>query len=211
MEMNRGINQIDNNIIWDVRNSEPGTPGQRGAAGSGVFLHASQNQIVAQNLIGRCDNVGVYPVLRPDREGSGNARDHKIYNNIFARCEKGGIVFLNEHNAADGNVYASLPERFAGLADSDTVNWLDLTAWRAHGWDRQGGMAALELSFDPDRLELQIDGLGAIPKVPIFNAIDSDLTGQSTGALRLPGPLADPDAAKVRNVDPRATLAQPTH
>lgn len=57
-----------------MRNSEPGTPGQRGAAGSGIFLHASQNQIVVQNLIGRCDNVGVFPVLRPDREGSGNGR-----------------------------------------------------------------------------------------------------------------------------------------
>ena len=24
-------------IIWDVRNAEPGTPGQRGCAGSGIF------------------------------------------------------------------------------------------------------------------------------------------------------------------------------
>jgi hypothetical protein len=28
-----GQNSIDNNIIWDVRNAEPGTPGQRGCAG----------------------------------------------------------------------------------------------------------------------------------------------------------------------------------
>ena len=75
MEMSLAINQVDNNIIWDIRNAEPGTPGQRGAAGSGVFLHASEKQIVAQNFIGRCDNVGVFPVLRPDREGSGNGRD----------------------------------------------------------------------------------------------------------------------------------------
>ena len=37
MEMNGEQNQIDNNIIWDVRNAEPGTPGQRGCAGSGIF------------------------------------------------------------------------------------------------------------------------------------------------------------------------------
>ncbi len=29
MEMNRNYNLIDNNIIWNVRNAEPGTPGQR--------------------------------------------------------------------------------------------------------------------------------------------------------------------------------------
>ena len=37
MEMNPGQNSIDNNIIWDVRNAEPGTPGQRGCAGIGHF------------------------------------------------------------------------------------------------------------------------------------------------------------------------------
>jgi hypothetical protein len=42
LEMNRAENQIDNNIIWDIRKAEPGTLGQRGAAGSGVFLHASE-------------------------------------------------------------------------------------------------------------------------------------------------------------------------
>ncbi|HEX6496834.1 MAG TPA: right-handed parallel beta-helix repeat-containing protein, partial [Acidobacteriaceae bacterium] len=58
MEMNRQPNQIDNNIIWDVRNAEPGTPGQRGCAGSGIFINASDQITIAQNLIGRVDNSG---------------------------------------------------------------------------------------------------------------------------------------------------------
>jgi len=41
MEMTPDQNQIDNNIIWDVRNAEPGTPGQRGCAGSGIFDNAT--------------------------------------------------------------------------------------------------------------------------------------------------------------------------
>lgn len=36
IEVNLEQNQIDDNIIWDVRNAEPGTPGQRGCAGSGI-------------------------------------------------------------------------------------------------------------------------------------------------------------------------------
>jgi Right handed beta helix region len=209
MEMNRAANQIDDNIIWDVRNAEPGTPGQRGAGGSGIFLHASERQIVAQNLIARCDNVGVFPALRPERANAGNGREHEIHNNVFARCDKGGIVFAHENNRADGSFYASLPERFGGLGEADARQWLDLAAWRAHGWDRQGGTVELELSFDPDRLELTIAGPPAWPAVPVFNGIDTDLVGQVTGARRPPGPLADPGAMRVRSVDPRAAPARP--
>jgi hypothetical protein len=204
MEMDRAPNQIDDNIIWDVRNAEPGTPGQRGAGGSGIFLHASEHQIVAQNLIGRCDNVGVFPVLRPERANSGNGREHIVRNNIFARCEKGGVVFLDERNDADGNVYSGLPEKFGGFATSESLQWLDLAAWRARGWDRRGALVNLEISFDPDRLELTMGGRARLPTSPTFKGIDSDLMGNTTAAARSPGPLADLNAVRVRNVDPRS-------
>jgi parallel beta helix pectate lyase-like protein len=210
LEMNRAANQIDDNVIWDVRNAEPGTPGQRGAGGSGIFLHASERQIVAQNLVGRCDNVGVFPALRPERANAGNGREHKVHNNVFARCDKGGIVFVHEDNEADGNVYASLPERFGGFGEAGARQWLDLATWRAHGWDRGGSTAPLELSFDPDRLELTIAGPSAWPAMPVFNGIDTDLVGRVTGARRPAGPLADPGALRVRSVDPRAAPGRPS-
>jgi len=158
MEMNREPNQIDGNIIWDVRNAEPGTPGQRGAAGSGIFLHASERQVVTRNLIGRCDNVGVFPILRPERNGAGNGQGYRITDNLLARCDKGGIVFLDEDNQAEGNVYAAMPEKFGGLVQGDATQWLDLAGWRSHGWDKKGGLTQLDVRFDPDRLELSIDG-----------------------------------------------------
>ena len=71
MEMNTQPNQIDNNVIWNVRNAEPGTPGQRGCAGSGIFDNATDKLIIAQNLIGRCDNSGIFAITRPERRGSG--------------------------------------------------------------------------------------------------------------------------------------------
>ncbi|MET0556368.1 MAG: right-handed parallel beta-helix repeat-containing protein [Vicinamibacteria bacterium] len=209
MEMTRAANQIDDNIIWDVRNAEPGTPGQRGAGGSGIFLHASEGQVVAQNLVARCDNVGVFPVLRPERTNAGSGREHKIFNNVFARCDKGGIVFLHESNQADGNLYASLPERFGGLGEAEALQWLDLAAWRAHGWDRNGSTDELELSLDPDRLELTIAARAPWPAVPMIDGIDRDLAGQVTGARRPPGPLADPAARRTRSVDPRRVTAPP--
>jgi hypothetical protein len=209
MEMSLEQNQIDNNIIWDVRNSEPGTPGQRGAAGAGIFLHASQNQIVAQNLIGRCDNVGVFPVLRPDRGGSGNGQEHEIHNNIFVGCDNGGIVFLHGKNEADGNVYAAVPQRFGGIVEGESMRRLDLAAWRARGWDRQGAIVPLDVAFDAARLELTVGGPAAsLPQLPVFNRIDTDMTGKTVGARRIAGPFADLDATRVRHVDPRARLGE---
>src|SRR3569833_4299067 len=115
MEMNPGHNSLDNIIIWDVRNAEPGTPGQRGCACSGIFINASDKIVIAQNLIGKCDNSGIFAIVRPDRAGSGSASENKISNNIFATLGKSGIVFLTEKNEADGNVYASLPNDFQGF------------------------------------------------------------------------------------------------
>jgi hypothetical protein len=211
MEMSRSQNQIDNNIIWNVRNAEPGTPGQRGAAGSGIFLHACDRQIIAQNLIGHCDNVGVFPVLRPERTGSGTGREHKIYNNIFASCGKGGIVFLHEQNEADGNVYVSMPDRFLGFFTPESQQWLGLPVWReSRGWDKNGALGNLQFDFDTDRLELTMGNQSALPKVSVFNRIENDMFGNVTKEIRFPGPFAEPEAKRVWQVDPRSLFRKAT-
>jgi hypothetical protein len=204
MEMNRSYNAIDNNIIWDVRNAEPGTPGQRGCAGSGVFIHATDGVIVAQNLIGRCDNVGVYPILRPERNGAGTGQWTRICNNIFTSCGKGGIVLLSQTNESDGNVYASMPNSAClGFFTTDSQKWLDLPAWReAYGWDKSGAVSSAQFEFDPDRLQLNTSSQEAFSKVKVVPGIDNDILGNTAAETRLPGPFAD--AAKAeRIVDPR--------
>jgi hypothetical protein len=207
MEMNRQPNLVDNNIIWDVRNAEPGTPGQRGCAGSGIFINASDQLIIAQNLIGRCDNSGVFAIVRPDRANSGLAENNDIYNNIFTRCGKSAIVFLNQHNNADGNLYVSMPKDFLGFVTGDTKQWLDLPPWRqSHGWDINGSEADMQIDFDPDRLELTIASSQPLPKVKAFDQIDNDIFGRVTGETRFPGPLADLTAQHAWHVDPRTTV-----
>lgn len=207
MEMSVAQNQIDNNIIWDIRNAEPATGGQRGAGGSGIFLHASDRQIVAHNLIGRCDNVGVFPVYRADREGSGTGIEHKIYNNIFARCGKGGIVLIQEKNEADGNIYAAMPKNFQGLFAGDKQQWLDLNTWRSHGWDKQGALANLDINLDVDRLELKMNGQESLKKVPTFNRIESDFFGAEEESARYPGPFDNPNNNILISIDPRKTIS----
>ena len=204
MEMNRQRSQIDNNIVWDVRNAEPGTPGQRGCAGSGIFDNATDNLIIAQNLIGRCDNSGVFAIVRLDRAGSGTATGNNIANNIFAKCGKSAIVFLNPRNEADGNVYVGLPHSFQGYYEGDSKQYFDLAAWRAaHGWDKNSVVADAQIDFDPDTFELTISSSRPLPQVRAVNHIQSDMLGKATGATRVAGPLADPGAKSFWHVDPR--------
>jgi hypothetical protein len=207
MEMNLELNQIDNNVIWNVRNAEPGTPGQRGCAGSGIFINASDRLNIAQNLIGRCDNSGIFAITRPDRARSGTAQENNIYNNIFASCGKSAIVFLSQKNEADGNLYSAMPSGFLGFFTGDAKQWLDLAAWRdAHGWDKNGALRDVQVDFDADRLELTISSSQALPKVSVFKQIGNDMFGKDTGDMRAPGPLADPGAKRVWQVDPRSAV-----
>jgi len=205
MEMNKQPNQIDNNIIWDVRNAEPGTPGQRGCAGSGIFINASDQITIAQNLIGRVDNSGIFGIVRPDRAGSGLASENNISNNIFSKCGKTGIVFLTQKNQADGNVYANTPANF-GFFTGDDKQFVDIAAWRdKHGWDKSSVVSDTQIDFNADTLELTINGNKSFPKFAAVNHIDSDILGKSAGDTRTPGPLADPAAKSSWKIDPRTS------
>ncbi len=208
MEVNRQQDQIDNNIIWDVRNAEPGTPGQRGCAGSGIFVNASDKVTIAQNLIGRCDNSGIFMIIRPDRAGTGSASENKVYNNIFTKCDRSAIVFLNAHNEADGNLFADMPYQFLGFFTGESKQFMTLAAWReTHGWDKNSAIAEIHIDFDPDRLELTITGKQPLPRVSTFNHIEGDMFGKGSGERRFPGPLANPGARSVWKIDPRAGIS----
>jgi hypothetical protein len=214
MEMNQAQNSIDNNIVWDVRNAEPGTPGQRGCAGSGIFDNATDKLIIAQNLIGRCDNSGIFAIVRPDRENSGTATGNTVANNIFAKC-KSAIIFLNPDNKADGNVYVDMPKDFQGLFEGTPtptydpeawrhIKYRDLAAWRdLHGWDRNSILAEAQIDFDPDTLQLTISSSKPLPRAATVNQIQSDILGRTTGATRIAGPLADLQGKRSWRVDPR--------
>ena len=205
MEMTIETNQIDNNVIWDIKNAEPGTPGQRGCAGSGIFDNATDKLIVAQNLIGRCDNSALFAITRPDRRGSGTGMGNVISNNIFAKCDKSALVFLNPSNQADGNVYVGMPAQFQGYGEGDAKQYVDLEAWRhAHGWDSNSVVADAQIDFDPDTLQLTIAFRQPLPRVSAVNHIETDILGKGTGAARVPGPLANPGANREWKIDPRS-------
>ena len=85
---------------------------------------------------------------------------------------------------------------------------VDLAAWRQeHGWDKNSVQADMQIDFNPDTLELTMRSTSSLPKVNAVNQIMDDIFGDTAGASRTPGPLADPAAKTVRKIDPSSTVS----
>jgi hypothetical protein len=208
-------NQIDNNIIWGVKNSEPSGGGQEGAAGSCIFAHGTDKLVIVQNLLANCTTTGVYAVPIYKRivgTRGGTARDLKVYNNLFYSWGAAAIGFANEHNQADGNLYL-LGRGFGGSSGGylrilapEPPQYLDVAAGREfYGWEKNGSTGgAEELTFDVDKLTMTLVPRGDWPKLPLFNAVDTDLFGAPTEVPRTPGPFGNLEKGfRQRNIDPR--------
>ena len=194
MEMNRAPNQIDNNIIWNVRNAEPGTPGQRGCAGSGIFINASDHLNIAQNLIGRCDNSGIFAITRPDRAAAEPHSTTISPNNIFASAENQPSS-SSARRTRPTEIFMSPCRTVSGVLHGGFEAVPRLAAWReAHGWDKNSVVADAHIDFDPDTLQLTISMSEPFPKAPAVNQIEVDILESSRVAQeflahwRIPGP-----------------------
>ncbi|MFB3776489.1 MAG: right-handed parallel beta-helix repeat-containing protein [Bryobacteraceae bacterium] len=202
-------NQIDNNIIWGVKNSETGG-GLEDSGGTCIFVQGTDKLIMANNLIGNCQTISVFAIPVEKRiigTRGGTARENKVHNNIFHSWGTAALGFMNEHNYSDGNLYV-LPPRGSGyirILAPEPQQWLDVAAWREfYGQEKNGALGTLkEVSFDPDKLELTILPTGDLPKVPVFNNVDTDFFGRPAAGPRVAGPFSDLQAGySKRSVDP---------
>lgn len=86
--------------------------------------------------------------------------------------------------------------------------WLNLEMWQQeHGWEKDGRVADVDASFNPDTLELTLKYPQNVVRVPVFNHLSTDYFGKSTGNPRLPGPFTEANFTN-RKVDPRNLLKQ---
>ena len=84
--------------------------------------------------------------------------------------------------------------------------WDNLESWRdQQGWDKNGTMAEITASLNPDTLELTLTVKGDVKPLPIYSGIDEDFYGHAiSGTSRLPGPFADlTTMSRSRSIDPR--------
>ena len=73
-----------------------------------------------------------------------------------------------------------------------------------YGWDKNGVMATIDATFDPDKLEFTLSVKGEVKPGPIYKSIDTDFFGHGVNGDRVPGPFADMlTLTGTRKVDPR--------
>jgi len=136
----------------------------------------------------------------------GLSRENKVYDNLFVNTGESAVNFENEHNTADGNLYASVPGGYLQIRRPGRAELLDVAAARDYyGWEKNGRSGSAQVSLDPDTLKLTFSVNGDVPKVPTFNgaSITNDFFGTATGDSRVPGAFADLTAMTAKDVDPR--------
>ena len=203
--------QVDDNIIFGVKEAEKLTPLEvETGGGSGFYVLGSDKLIVANNLIANCTRTGVHfrtEEIRIIGTRAGLSRDNKVYNNVFVNTGESSIDFENEHNEADGNVYGGPRAGYLRILTPGRPELLDVQAGQEyHGWEKNGRTASMQATLDPDKLQLTLSVNGDIPKTKTFNgvSITSDFFGTRTGDARLPGAFADlSQPFKDRSIDPR--------
>lgn len=211
IEASHDENQVDNNVIVGIREAEKLTPPEvETGGGSGFYVLGTDKLIIANNLIANAKRAGVHfrtEEIRIISGRGGTARGNKVYNNIFFNTGESAINFENEHNDADGNLYAALPGGFLRVLRPGRPELLNIPAAREYyGWEKNGQMGSMQLSLDPESLQLTLSVNGDIPKVKTFNgtSITSDYFGAAAGDARVPGPFADlSHSLKSKRIDPR--------
>ncbi|MFA6240362.1 MAG: right-handed parallel beta-helix repeat-containing protein [Candidatus Hydrogenedentales bacterium] len=203
LEINRGPNLFDNNIIV-------------GSNAHGFHEHDVDRAVVLQNLIANGKGYGVH--LRPGDPARVNPpleNNHRIFGNIVAGFSE--LVFIpNDTTRSDCNFFGddNLAKAF-GRGDEDPP--MTLEAWRALGQDVNSSTLPITVQFDPEtltlRLKTSVVSLPAyetfpelLPEVAQASALLShDYLGHPRPAGRFQvGPLLDPplDGSPI-SVDPR--------
>ncbi len=211
IEASHEQDQVDNNIIFGVKEAEKLTPPEvETGGGSGFYVLGTDKLIVANNLIANCTRTGVHfrtEEMRIIGSRGGLSRENKVYNNIFYNTGESSINFENEHNEADGNVYAGPRTGYLRILTPGRPELLDLQAGRDyHRWEKNGRMGSIQAMLDPEKLVLTLSADGDVPKIKTFNpvSITSDFFGTHTGDPRLPGPFADlSQPLQAKSIDPR--------
>ena len=203
IEGSDALNEIDNNIFDHLT--------------GGILIRDTNHVIIAYNLFLDCAKVCVDTVSgingpRPIMGHTNNVHDLRVYDNVFAGMGRSAIEFNNPQNEADGNVYGRASggprsmQPFLRVKFPEPPEWDNLESWREqHGWDKNGTMAEITATLDPDALTLTMAVKGDVKPLPVYGNVDTDFYGHTvTGTSRVPGPFADlTTATGPRSIDPR--------
>lgn len=216
-------NLIDNNIIWNVEGrydkellpKEPGSSGWYKTReldiknGYGIYLEGTDRLRMVNNLIGKCHKSGFFAkvvAFRITRKRGGTSRENKFYNNLFYECGEAAIILPNEHNYAEGNVYARMPGGYLRVMYPEPEMCLDLETWQEFcGFDKTGAVGDVEIEINSDDLTMEITVNQELPQVAVDEKVKTDYFGRVIdGSLTVAGPFFGLSQGKHKfSIDPR--------
>jgi hypothetical protein len=209
IEASHFVNKIDQNIIWNVTTDS----GNKDGGGNGVLIDGCDENIIAHNLIGMCDNAAFRTWTEEWRihgGGGGITRWNYVLNNVFYRCAM-GIDFSHKDNFADGNLYGR--SNFEGTGGRSFINRIlnpeklrpNVEAWKRYfGFDENGGYVDVNIRVNLDSLTLTWSSEGDIPNVLTGAPFKRDFLHKTAGKNRKAGPFAVfPENNKTIRIDPR--------
>jgi hypothetical protein len=187
-EMNYGVNLVDHNIFWDIRNASPGDE-RTGSASGGTAVRADCNEklVVAHNFFGRIRDYAVsLNLLQSGRRHEGRTglnRANAVLNNVFYACPHRVYLGRREENRCDGNLYSSAGDGCSFEVAFPQPGCLqDLAGWQEFfGLDAHSVQAELRASFGIDTAQLhwQAEAGGALPECqPVESAAGSFAAGR---------------------------------
>jgi hypothetical protein len=215
-------NLIDNNIIWNVEGrydkaaaiEAPGSSGWYNTTetelsnGYGIYLEGTDRLRIVNNLIGKCNKAGYFAkvvAFRIMHGRGGTSRENKLYNNLFYQCGEAAIIFPNQYNTAEGNVYSKMPDGFLRVMYPEPEMCLDLETWQEFcGFDLTGCSCDMEIAIDSDDLTMNITLSRELPLQKADEKANNDYFSAETGELRAAGPFTLTRQGSMRfNIDPR--------
>jgi hypothetical protein len=202
IEGSDALNEIDNNIFSNLT--------------GGILIRDTNNVIIAYNLFMDCTEVCVDTISgingpRPIGGHTNDVHNLMVYGNVFAQLGRSAVEFTNARNTSDANLYPKpagpfgFGSPFFRIKFPEPPEWHDLSSLREeYGWEKNGAVADISASLDPDKLELTMTVKGDVKTLPVFKSIDTDFFGKALSGDRTAGPFADMmTVSGARPVDPR--------
>jgi len=196
IEVSHAPNLVDHNVLWDIRGT--GRP----HSGRGINVDTGEQCIVAHNLLGRVrDEYAVSVHLgQKGRIGGGRVglcRQQKVLNNLFIACSRRILFSRAMDNISDGNLFDQDDDATSLCVEyPEPRALLDLEAWQTYyGFDRGGGQAQIEASFDSETLLLTLSIAGDVP--PGVNVAELYVEGEGASL----GPVALEPGRRAYKID----------
>jgi len=145
IEVTQGPNLVDNNLIVSSRSH-------------GIYEHDSARMLILQNLIANGTGAAVYLNLGdPNRKFNDSHPQelHRVHGNLLAGFES-YVTFPTDTSRSDFNVLGGLVAAQDNPFEIQGTGRSTRAEWAAMGNDVKSVELPLQVSFDPDRMELRV-------------------------------------------------------